>query len=105
MLTAIRIGNFKAFAETQRIPIRPVTLIYGANSSGKSSVLHSLILARHAQETGDLDVYLSNVGGEAVDLGGFRQYVHRREANRRVEWVMDLNTGAFRIALPNFCSG
>ena len=99
MLTAIRIGNFKAFAEPQRIPVRPITLIYGANSSGKSSVLHSLILARHAQETGDLDVHRSNVGGEAVDLGGFRQYIHRREANRRVEWAMELDTIAFKDRL------
>lgn len=96
MLTALRIGNFKAFAETQRIPVRPLTLIYGANSSGKSSVLHSMILARHAQETGDLDVHRTNVGGESVDLGGFRQYVHRREANRRVEWAMDLDTSSFK---------
>lgn len=99
MLTAIRIGNFKAFADPQRIPVRPITLIYGANSSGKSSVLHSLILARHAQETGDLDVHRSNVGGEAVDLGGFRQYIHRREANRRVEWAMELDTTAFKDRL------
>ena len=99
MLTALRIGNFKAFAETQRIPVRPLTLIYGANSSGKSSVLHSLILARHAQETGDLDVHRTNVGGESVDLGGFRQYVHRREANRRVEWAMDLDTSSFKDRL------
>lgn len=66
MLTALRIGNFKAFAESQRIPVRPLTLIYGANSSGKSSVLHSMILARHALETGDLDVHRTNVGGESV---------------------------------------
>jgi len=96
MLTALRIGNFKAFAEVQRIPVRPLTLIYGANSSGKSSVLHSMILARHAQETGDLDVHRTNVGGESVDLGGFRQYVHKREVNRRVEWAADLETSAFK---------
>ena len=99
MLTALRIGNFKAFAESQWIPVRPLTLIYGANSSGKSSVLHSMILARHAQETGDLDVHRTNVGGESVDLGGFRQYVHRREANRRVEWAMDLDTSSFKDRL------
>lgn len=99
MITAIRIGNFKAFAEAQRIPVRPLTVIYGANSSGKSSVLHSMILARHAQETGDLDVHRTNVGGESVDLGGFRQYVHRREANRRVEWAMDLDTSSFKDRL------
>jgi len=92
MLTAIQIGNFKAFAETQRIPIRPLTLIYGANSSGKSSILHSLILARHAADTGELDVHRTNLGGEAVDLGGFRQFIHRRELSHRLEWSAELNT-------------
>jgi AAA15 family ATPase/GTPase len=37
MLTALRIGNFKAFAETQRIPARPLLLTYGTNSSGKTN--------------------------------------------------------------------
>jgi len=32
--------NFKVFAESQWIPIRPLTLIYGANSSGKSRTDH-----------------------------------------------------------------
>ena len=91
MLTAIGVGNFKAFAELQRIPVRPLTLIYGANSSGKSSILHSLILARHAQETGELDVHLTNVGGEAVDLGGFKKFIHRRDVGRSMEWTVELD--------------
>ena len=95
MLTALQIGNFKAFAEAQRIPLRPLTLIYGANSSGKSSIIHSIVLARHAMETGDLDIHRTNIGGEAVDLGGFRQYVHRREVNRRMEWSAELDTARF----------
>ena len=100
MLTAIRVGNFKAFAEAQRIPIRPLTLIYGANSSGKSSILHSMIFARHALEEGKLDIHRTNIGGDAVDLGGFRQYIHRRDASRRMEWSAELDTASFegRIA-------
>lgn len=95
MLTALHLGNFKAFADSQRIPIRPLTLIYGANSSGKSSIIHSFVLARHALETGELDVHRTNVGGEAVDLGGFRQYVHRREVARRMEWSAEVDTALF----------
>jgi predicted ATPase len=30
----LSLGNFKAFAETQTVPIKPLTLIFGANSSG-----------------------------------------------------------------------
>ena len=95
MLTAIRVGNFKAFAETQKIPVRPLTLIYGANSSGKSSIIHSLIFAQHAQESGDLNVSRTKIGGEAVDLGGFKQFVHRRDVTRRIEWSMEMDADAF----------
>ena len=101
MLNSIKIGNFKAFAEPQSIPIRPLTLIYGANSSGKSSILHNLILARHAQETGNLDVHRTNLGGEAVDLGGFKQFVHRRDLSRRVDWTMQLDTRNFLGRIAN----
>ena len=95
MLTGIRVGNFKAFADMQRVPICPVTLVYGANSSGKSSVLHSLIFARHAEETGELDVHRTGIGGESVDLGGFSQFVHRRDLSRRIEWGAELDTASF----------
>ena len=95
MLTAIRVGNFKAFAETQKIPVRPLTLIYGANSSGKSSIIHSLIFAQHAQESGDLNVSRTKIGGEAVDLGGFGQFVHRRDVTRRIEWSAEMDADAF----------
>lgn len=93
MLTALRLGNFKPFAETQLLPIRPLTLIFGANSAGKSSLIHGLLLACHAVETGELDVHRTVIGGESVDLGGFRQYVYRREAGRRVEWAVELDVG------------
>jgi AAA15 family ATPase/GTPase len=102
MLNSIRVGNFKAFAESQKIPIRPLTLIYGANSSGKSSILHSMILAHHAQETGDLDVYRTNLGGESVDLGGFRQFIHRRDLNKRMEWTAELDTSSITAVLLSF---
>lgn len=92
-LTALRLANFKAFAATQRVPLRPITLIYGANSAGKSSVLHALALAHHAIETGDLDTQRTQIGGETIDLGGFRQYVHRRERWRQVELGFELDPG------------
>ena len=90
-LTAFRIANFKAFAATQKVPLRPITLIYGANSAGKSSVIHALALAHHAIATGDLDVQRTQIGGESIDLGGFRQYVHQRDRYSQVELGFELN--------------
>lgn len=36
MITAIEIENFKGFGERQRIELAPITLLFGANSAGKS---------------------------------------------------------------------
>ena len=91
ILKALHIANFKAFATAQRLPLRPITLIYGANSAGKSSILHVLALAHHAIETGDLDTQRTRIGGEIIDLGGFRQYVHRRDREKQVELRFELD--------------
>ena len=72
-LNELRIANFKAFAFEQRVPLRPITLVYGANSAGKSSVLHAVALAHHAIQTGTCDVERTRLGGDSIDLGGFRQ--------------------------------
>ncbi len=92
-LTALRLANFKAFGASQRIPLRPITLVFGANSAGKSSLIHALALAHHAVETGELDTQRTQIGGEAIDLGGFRQYVHRRERGRQVEIAFEIDPG------------
>src|SRR5882724_2785849 len=91
MLKTFSLGNFKAFGETQTIPIRPLTLIFGPNSAGKSSVLHSLLLACEANRTGEFDIHETAVGGKSVDLGGFRQYVFRRDLSRRTICSLELD--------------
>ena len=91
ILKAVHVANFKAFAIAQRVPLRPLTLVYGANSAGKSSILHALALAHHAIETGDLDTQRTRIGGEIIDLGGFRQYVHRRDRQKQVELRFELD--------------
>lgn len=87
MLTELHLGNFKAFAAPVRIPIRPLTLIFGPNSAGKSSLIHGLALGHEAtRPNGQLDMRRTKLGGDAIDLGGFRQYVHRRALDQNVTW-------------------
>ncbi len=90
MLTNFSLGNFKAFGDAQTIPVRPLTLVFGPNSAGKSSVLHALLLACEASRTGELDVYETSIGGKSVDLGGFRQYVFRRDLSGRTTCSLEL---------------
>jgi len=43
MLTSLRIRNFKAWRDTGDVRLAPLTVIFGANSAGKSSIGHLLL--------------------------------------------------------------
>jgi predicted ATPase len=97
MLKAIELSNFKAFGPLQSIPLKPLTLIFGANSAGKSSIIHSLLLAHEAFNTNELDVFKTVLGGDSVDLGGFHQYVYRRlYQDKRVTFSFELDASSLR---------
>ena len=46
MLTAIEIENFKSIGERQRIELAPITLLFGPNSAGKSSIFDAIHFLR-----------------------------------------------------------
>ena len=97
-ISELTLENFKAFSEKrQHMPIKPLTLVYGPNSSGKSSLLQAIALAHEAvvNGTGTIDTHRTRLAGDSIDLGGFQQYVHRREATRNV------NLG-FRLDVENY---
>lgn len=71
--------NFKSFGSKQKIPLKPITLIYGANSSGKSSIIHGYLYIRELLKTGKCDLNSFKIGGELLDLGGYKQYLHKKE--------------------------
>ncbi|MGL4500638.1 MAG: AAA family ATPase, partial [Planktothrix sp.] len=47
MITIVKLKNFKAFEE-QSFQFKPLTLLSGLNSTGKSSVLQSILLLRQS---------------------------------------------------------
>ncbi len=85
-LTNLLLGNFKAFRRTQRIPIRPITLIYGKNNSGKSSIIQSLLYAESVRRTGNLNPDSIEKDGEVVIDGGYDRLVHGRSDKRKIEF-------------------
>ena len=76
MFTEIGIENFKAFGKMQRIPLKPITLLYGPNSSGKSSIIQILLLLKQTiEESGDDKIVLLPKGN-LVDLGGYQEFIN-----------------------------
>lgn len=66
MIDRLTLHNYKAFQHAE-LPLGPLTLLTGLNSSGKSSVLQSLGLLRQSYESGDLA--LSALTSEERDAG------------------------------------
>jgi len=49
-ITSLSISGFKSIVDEQTIAIRPLTLLAGANSSGKSSMMQPLLLLKQTLE-------------------------------------------------------
>lgn len=87
-LSAIGLRNFKAFGpDLQTIPIKPITLVFGKNSAGKSSLLHSLLWLNHATTRGDTDVHEPGAAYGSVNLGGFDASINQASRRQDKGWL------------------
>ncbi len=84
MIHSLELANFKGIASTQRIEFAPLTLLFGANSAGKSTVLQALLYLHEVVERGSADVDKTELGGSVLELGGFARLVHRHEIGRAI---------------------
>lgn len=80
MLTHLKLDNFKIWRSTGAMRLAPITLLLGTNSSGKSSLIQSLLLIRQTVKGDDpnLDLNLGNPDeGDSVTLGQFKDLLCR----------------------------
>jgi hypothetical protein len=84
MLTSLELHNFKGVSDRQRIDFSPLTLLFGANSAGKSTILQALLYLYEVIEHGSADVDRTELGGNVLELGGFARLVHRHETDRAI---------------------
>ena len=68
MFTSLHLKQFKSWTDTGPITLAPVTLVLGTNSSGKSSLIQSLLLLKQTVESPDRTVHLNLGGDDATDL-------------------------------------
>jgi predicted ATPase len=82
-LTQIEIENFKGVGEKQTLDLAPITLLFGPNSAGKSTILQALQYVRAILEgeNPDPDPYVDS--GD-VDYGGFKNLVHGHDLSKEI---------------------
>ncbi|MDQ2732654.1 MAG: ATP-binding protein [Armatimonadota bacterium] len=78
MMNYLRIKGFKCWQDTGDINLNRITGFFGANSSGKTSLLQFLLMLKQTAESPDLSQVLK-LGGERslIDLGGWNDLRYR----------------------------
>lgn len=90
MLRSLRVQNFKAWRDTRRVDFAPLTVFFGANSSGKSSINHFLMMLRQTVRSPDRNnVFDLGDANAAVRLGSFRDIVFAHDLENNLAFSMD----------------
>jgi len=89
-ITKLSLTNFRSFRETQTIEFAPVTLLFGPNSVGKSTVILALFYIQEILQNGNCDPQrIDALGGKII--GGFKNLVNGKDLNKsinlKVEYV------------------
>ena len=84
-VTRFGLRNFKAFHYLEDIELKPLTVLVGANSAGKSSIFQALLLLKQSSEAGPSAGPLKFTG-EWTKLGGFANVVSDFDVLRPIEF-------------------
>lgn len=92
MLTSLRIRNFKSWRDTGPVRLAPLTVIFGANSAGKSSLGHLLLALKQTALSTDRKRAL-NLGDATtlIDLGTFADCLHGHDLERTLAFEVGWN--------------
>lgn len=94
MLTQLRIQKFKAWQDTGIIRMAPITLFFGANSSGKSSIGQFLMMLKQTVESPDRKAVLyPGDQNTPVQLGSYQAMVFHGKPENKISfsyrWSLD----------------
>src|SRR5688572_1729052 len=91
-LTALTLRNFKSIGDKPvRIEFKPITLLFGPNSAGKSTVFQALHYLSEILEHYNCDP--GHTGHGSLDLGGFQNLVHRHDLGRSILIRVEFDLG------------
>ena len=100
MLSKVTIENFKAFGEEAVIEIAPIALLFGKNSTGKSTVLHAIGLVDDVlRKLLQIDTSPFSISDRAWDELTYRQLVHNHDIARSIRICAEFQNVDKRLVL------
>jgi len=83
MLENISLENFKGFKNLENLNVKPITILCGTNSCGKSSILQSILLLKQTLESQNPNQILL-LNGRLVHLGSFENIIFEKNLDNRL---------------------
>ncbi len=89
MLERLQFDNFKSWQHVD-LEFGRITGLFGANSSGKTSITQFILLLKQTKEATDRALVL-NYGGDnsLVNLGSFSEIVYKHDLARTISWKLE----------------
>ena len=100
IINHIGLKNFKGYQEAD-IPLAPITLFFGPNSAGKSTVFQMLYLLKQTLQYAPDQMHLLFRCDEKgyVDLGSFEDVIFDHDVTREIS--IEVNKQTFRFRQEN----
>lgn len=93
MITTLNIRNFKSWEQTGPIVLGKLTGFWGANSSGKTSLLQFLLMMKQTTETSDRSRVLHTGNNRTlVNLGNFYDITSEHKGIRGMDFSIEWDT-------------
>ncbi len=83
----IRWRNFRSIEDTGWLKIRPLTIVIGANASGKTSLLAPLLVLKQSLDSRDPAMALKTMG-ELYNAGSYEDLIFRHETSRELTFAL-----------------
>src|SRR5438045_788723 len=101
-ITTMRVQNFKSWRDTGEMRLAPITGLFGTNSSGKTALLHFLLMLKQTAESSDRNETLNLGDGKGpVELGTFVDILHGRKSSGEISFELGWQPPqAFSIKVP-----
>lgn len=90
MLQEISLSNFRLFDETVSLRVRPITILIGRNSAGKSTLIKFLLMLQQSLRASSADFLVSE--GDRVHLGAFSDLKNSNTTKRSLEYELVYET-------------
>ncbi len=98
------IENFKGIKDPVHIDFKPVTLLFGPNSAGKSTIIQALHYAGELFERQNVNPDKTFFGGNTIDLGGFKSLVNNHDLSLPIKIRFDLDLSNEDLPFPDYLS-